>query len=261
MPGKVDARKDGPIGWIVFDNPERRNAVSLEMWESIPRVLDDFESDPAIRVIVVTGAGEKSFVSGADISEFKERRSSPELIEKYDEISGTGRLRMRETPKPTIAMIRGYCIGGGLATAMCCDLRIGSEDSRYAIPAARLGIGYRYGAVRDLVNLVGPAYALEILYTGRQFSAEEAWRMGLVNRVVPGARLDEAVREYCDTIAANAPLSIRAAGVVVRELGKDESERDRAACDAAVAACFGSADYVEGRTAFMEKRAPVFIGS
>ncbi|MBV8151944.1 MAG: enoyl-CoA hydratase/isomerase family protein [Candidatus Eremiobacteraeota bacterium] len=261
MAGKITTRKDGAIGWLIFDNPERRNAVSLEMWEAIPVVLDDFEGDPGIRVIVLTGAGEKAFVSGADISQFEERRSSPELIEAYDRVSGTGRQRLRDATKPTLAMIRGYCIGGGLSTALACDLRVASDDARFGIPAAKLGIGYRYGAVRELVNVIGPAYAREVLFTGRQFSAEEALRMGLVNRVTAGVRLEEEVRGYCDAMAANAPLSIRAAAFVIRELGKDESERDRAACDAAVAACFTSADYVEGRTAFMEKRRPVFMGS
>src|SRR5437763_16671555 len=224
---KMLAEKDGPVGRLIFNNPARHNAVSLEMWQAVGQIMDDFEADPAIRVIVVTGAGGKAFVSGADISEFKEKRADEEAAAAYSKISEASRLKLQETLKPTIAMIRGYCIGGGLATALACDLRIAAEGSRFGIPAAKLGLGYAYDGIKRLIDTVGPAYAREIFYTARQFTAEEALAMGLVNRLVPESELEGYVKNYCDTIAANAPLTIRAAKVSVREALKPERERDR----------------------------------
>jgi enoyl-CoA hydratase/carnithine racemase len=257
---KMLAEKDGAIGHIIFNNPARHNAVSLEMWQGLAQIMDDFEADDAVRVIVVSGAGGKAFVSGADISEFKEKRADEEAAAAYSKISEASRLRLQETLKPTIAMIRGYCIGGGLATAITCDIRIAAEGSRFGIPAAKLGLGYAYDGIKKLIDLVGPAYAREIFYTARQFSAEEALGMGLINRLVPGDELESYVNGYCDTIAANAPLTIRAAKQIVREALKDESRRDMALCKRLVDECFASEDYTEGRTAFMEKRRPVFKG-
>jgi enoyl-CoA hydratase len=257
---KMIAARDGPAGHMIFNNPARLNAVSLEMWEGAGRILDDFERDDAVRVIVVSGAGGRAFVSGADISEFKERRASEEAAAAYAKISEGARRRLEETMKPTIAMIRGYCIGGGVGTALACDLRIATDGAKFGIPAAKLGLGYAYDGIKKLVDLVGPAYAREIFYTARQFTAAEALQMGLVNRVVPEAELESFVKGYCETIAANAPLTIRAAKVAVREALKDESARDLALCRRLVEECFASADYAEGRTAFMEKRRPVFHG-
>jgi enoyl-CoA hydratase/carnithine racemase len=257
---KMLALKDGAVGTIVFNNPERRNAVSLEMWEAIPQIVDDFENDDAIRAIVVTGAGNKAFVSGADISEFKEKRSSKEAVDHYDAVSGAGRKRLANCTKPTIAMISGFCKGGGLSTALVCDLRIASDDAQFGIPAAKLGVGYKFEGLLHLFDVVGPAYALEILYTARRFTAPEALRMGLVNQVVAAEELEPFVRDYCDRIAENAPLTLRSAATIVRELRKDESTRDLALCERVVDACFSSQDYIEGQTAFMEKRKPVFTG-
>ncbi len=257
---KMLAEKDGAVGRIIFNNPARHNAVSLDMWQAVAQIMDDFEADPAIRVIVVTGAGGKAFVSGADISEFKEKRANEEAAAAYSKVSEAARLKLHEPLKPTIAMIRGYCIGGGLATAIGCDIRIAAEGSRFGIPAAKLGLGYAYDGIKKLIDLVGPAYAREIFYTGRQFSAEEALGMGLINRLVPDGELESYVKNYCDTIAANAPLTIRAAKQIVREALKDSDKRDMALCQRVVDECFASADYAEGRTAFMEKRRPVFIG-
>lgn len=257
---KMIARKDGAIGWMIFNNPARRNAVSLEMWEAIPQILAAYEEDPAVRVIVVTGAGEKAFVSGADISQFEKERSTPEQVKHYEDISSRAAAMLTGTVKPTIAMIRGFCIGGGLGTALNCDLRIAAEDARFGVPAARLGLGYGYTGVEKLVRLVGPAYAKEIFYTARQFDAAEALQMGLVNRVVPVAELEEYVRGYAATIAGNAPLTIRAVKKTVGEALKDPGKRDEAAVKAAVDACFTSDDYKEGRRAFMEKRRPAFQG-
>jgi enoyl-CoA hydratase/carnithine racemase len=257
---KMLAEKDGAIGRIIFNNPARHNAVSLEMWQAVAQIMADFEADDAIRVIVLTGAGGKAFVSGADISEFKEKRANEEAAAAYSKISESARLKLQETLKPTIAMIRGYCIGGGLATAISCDIRIAAEGSRFGIPAAKLGLGYAYDGIKKLIDLVGPAYAREIFYTARQFSAEEALGMGLINRLVPESELESYVQNYCDLIAANAPLTIRAAKQIAREALKDESKRDMALCQRVVDECFASEDFTEGRTAFMEKRRPVFKG-
>src|SRR6266576_6724818 len=260
MTSKMLAEKDGAIGRIIFNNPARHNAVSLEMWQAVAQIMEDFEADDAIRVIVLSGAGGKAFVSGADISEFKEKRADEEAAAAYAKISESARVKLHETLKPTIAMIRGYCIGGGLATAIGCDIRIAAEGSKFGIPAAKLGLGYAYDGIKKLIDLVGPAHAREIFYTARQFTSEEALRMGLVNQVVPDGELEAYVDNYCAMIAANAPLTVRSAKVNIREALKDESARDLALCKRLVDECFASGDYAEGRTAFMEKRKPVFKG-
>jgi enoyl-CoA hydratase/carnithine racemase len=260
LTSKMIAQKDGAIGRLIFNNPARHNAVSLDMWEGVAQIVEDFEKDDSVRVIVVSGAGGRAFVSGADISEFKERRASEEAAAAYARVSEGARLRLQETLKPTIAMIRGYCIGGGVGTALACDLRIAAEGSKFGIPAAKLGLGYAYDGIKKLVDLVGPAHAREIFFTARQFTAEEALAMGLVNRVVPEAELESYVDNYCAMIAGNAPLTVRAAKVAIREALKDESARDLALCKQLVDDCFASADYAEGRTAFMEKRKPQFRG-
>jgi enoyl-CoA hydratase len=256
---RMIAEPDGAIGWMVFNNPARRNAISLDMWQAIPAILDHFERDPAIRVIVLKGAGDKAFVSGADISQFERERSSAESVADYDRIAEAAQSRLQETAKPTIAMIHGFCIGGGLGVALGCDLRIAAEDARFGIPAARLGLGYRWGGVKKLVDLVGPAYAKEIFYTARHFTAAEALGMGLVNRVIPPQEVEVFVRDYCALIGENAPLTLEAVKGVIAEIAKP-GQIDRAKCEALVARCFGSQDYVEGRRAFMEKRKPVFVG-
>jgi len=258
---KIFARKEGGVGIVTFNNPERHNAVSLEMWEATKRILDDFAADAAVRVIVLTGAGGRAFVSGADISKFASERASIEATRAYDVTTATAFNSIYEFPKPTIAMIRGYCIGGGAALAVCCDLRICSDNSVFAVPAAKLGLGYGYAGIKRLADLVGPAFAKEIFFTARQFSAAEAYEMGLVNRVVPAAELESAVKGVTDMICANAPLTIKAVKFATGEIYKDESKRNLKRMDELVEACFASRDYVEGRTAFMEKRKPVFTGT
>ncbi len=255
---RIVARKEGAIGWLVFNNPERRNAVSLEMWQAIAAVLDDFSSDSSVRAVVLTGAGDKAFASGADISQFEKHRADAESVQRYDQISGAAMQRLRNLDKPTIAMIRGYCLGGGLNIAAVCDLRIAAEDARFGIPAAKMGLGYKPDAMKALVDLVGPAVTREIRITARQFSAAEALSMGLVHMVVPAPDLDAVTRQYCEMIAANAPLTVRTAKRVIREVTK--VDYDAAACRAWVKECFDSEDYAEGRRAFMEKRKPVFKG-
>lgn len=258
MTDKMQFRKEGPVAYIVFNNPAKRNAVSQEMWAAIPPMFDDLEADPNIRVVVLTGAGGKSFVAGADISEFEQNRNSVENARRYSQTSDHARKRLRDTLKPTVAMIRGYCMGGGLAVAMGCDIRIATEGSKFGIPAAKLGIAYGAASVAPLVSLVGPAVAKEILYTGRQYDAAAALRIGLINQVVPDGELETYVQEMATTIAANAPLSVKAAKLITNEVLK--SNPDFALCDRLTDACIASEDYEEGRHAFMEKRTPAFVG-
>ena len=263
MPSATDkliARKDGAIGWVIFNNPEKRNAMSMAMTQAMGAALDDYARDPTIRVVILRGAGDKAFVSGADISEFKDRRSTAAAMEEYNQASDRAAQALRECPKPTIAMIRGYCMGGGMGTAVGCDLRIASDDSRFGVPAAKLGVGYRYARLKQLEAVVGPSFTMEIFYTGRQFSALEALQMGLINRMMPAAELETYVLGYANTIAGNAPLTIAAVKKSVVEMGKDETKRDIAQCDKMVDVCFASKDYIEGRDAFMAKRKPVFQG-
>jgi enoyl-CoA hydratase/carnithine racemase len=232
----------------------------MSMWESVPRVLAQFEKDPEIHVVIVRGAGDKAFISGADISEFKEKRASQEAADAYNAAGDHAHRVLQEFPKPTIAMVRGYCIGGGCAVAIDCDLRIAAEDSVYAIPAGRLGLGYRYEGIRRLIDLVGPSFASEIFFTARKFDAQEAREMGLINRLVPTAELESYTRNYAAMIADNAPLTLAAVKRSVLERHKDAEVRDLKRCQDLVDACFASADYIEGRNAFMEKRRPVFKG-
>jgi enoyl-CoA hydratase/carnithine racemase len=258
---KMLSRKEGGVGYLIFNNPERHNAVSLEMWAATADILESFRHDDEIRVVVVTGAGGKAFVSGADISKFESERSSLEAVKHYNATVGRANQTIYEFPKPTIAMIRGYCIGGGLGLALCCDLRIASDNSRFGVPAAKLGLGYSYPGLKRLVDAVGPAFAKEIFFTARQFDAAEAREMGLVNRIVPAVELDGYVKSVADTIAVNAPLTIAAVKYIVGETVKDESQRDLARASEMVERCFTSNDYIEGRRAFMEKRKPVFTGT
>ncbi len=259
--GTMIAEKDGPIGWITFNNPARRNAVSLAMWQALGRIVGELEADSSIRVIVLKGVGDKAFVSGADISEFDEKRSSPETIRIYNRTSEAAAEALAHAGKPTIAMVRGFCIGGGVSVALSCDLRIAARGARFGVPAARLGLGYEFKGVKKLVDVVGPSFAKEVFFSARQFTAEEALAMGLINRLLPEAELETFVRGYAQTIADNAPMTVASIKTIVGEVMKEESQRDMALCQRVVDGCFDSADYVEGRTAFMEKRKPVFTGS
>jgi enoyl-CoA hydratase/carnithine racemase len=257
---KLIARKDGAIGWVIFNNPQKRNAMSLEMYQATAEALENYAKDPAVRVVILKGEGDKAFISGADISQFKEKRSNAEQVRAAEVISERCNKAIRECPKPVIAMIRGYCMGGGLGLAVVCDLRIASDDSRFGVPAARLGVGYRFMGVRRLTELVGPSFTAEIFYTGRAFNAQEALQMGLVNRVLPAAELEKYVMDYAAALTGNAPLTIAAVKRSLIELRKDPAERDLALCQKMVDDCFASEDYKEGQAAFMEKRKPVFKG-
>ena len=258
---KMLSRRDGQVGYLIFNNPERHNAVSLEMWTTTSEILEAFAKDPDVRVVVVTGAGGKAFVSGADVSKFESERASQDATKIYNAAVERANLGIYEFAKPTIAMIRGYCIGGGVGLAACCDLRIASDNSRFAVPAAKLGLGYSFGGLKRLIDIVGPAFAKEIFFTARQFDAEEARTMGFVNRIVPATDLEDYVKSYAETIAANAPLTVKAAKYIANEVMKDESKRNLTRCAELVEQCFASKDYTEGRRAFMEKRKPEFTGS
>jgi enoyl-CoA hydratase/carnithine racemase len=248
----------GSIGILTFNNPERHNAMSLDMWRAATAVLEQFEKDAAVRVIVLTGAGGKAFVSGADISKFESERDTLDAVAEYNiAVDRFGQV-LGECSKPTIAMIRGYCLGGGVGIAVCCDLRIANDAARFAVPAAKLGLGYGYANVRRIMDLVGPQFVTEMLLTARQFDSSWGERVGLVNHLVADADIESYVQELAETMAGNAPLTIKAVKRIVRELRRDEP--DVAACDALVRQCFESADYREGRKAFMEKRKPVFRG-
>ncbi len=259
MTDKMIAEKHGGIGWMTFNNPGRHNAVSIEMWAAMGDILEDFADDDSVRTVVLKGAGEKSFVAGADISQFDDHRDSPEAVDSYDEVAGRANILLAAFSKPTIAMIQGYCIGGGLGIALGCDLRIATPDSQFAIPAAKLGLGYGRPGVDTLVNLIGPSFAKEIFYTARRFSSDEAITMGLINRIVPSEELEGYVRNYANTIASNAPLTVKSIKTIVGEHFK-ASGGDKDLCDRLVTECFASEDYKEGRRAFMEKRTPIFQG-
>jgi enoyl-CoA hydratase len=258
---KMLARKEGRVGYLIVNNPERHNAISLEMWQAISALLDGFASDREIRVLVVTGAGAKAFGAGADISRFGDERADADAIVRYNAATERAFADLAGFPKPSIAMIRGYCIGGGLAVALGCDLRICSETSRFALPAAKLGLGYGFAGVKRLVDIVGPAFTKEIIFTGRQFDAAEAADMRLVNRVVPEAGLEAYVSRYAEIIGANAPLTVDGTKFIIGEVLKDASSRDLKTCAEIVTRCFASRDYIEGRNAFMAKRPPAFTGS
>src|SRR5262245_60563012 len=257
---KIIARKDGMIGWVIFNNPEKRNAMSLEMYEATAAAMEGYAKDPEVRVVIIRGEGEKALRTEADIEQLKNRRTNAEQLKEDEVISERCNKAIRECPKPVIAMIRGYCMGGGLGIAVVCDLRIASDDSRFGIPAAKLGVGYRFMGIRRLSELVGPSFAAEVFYTGRQFNAQEALQMGLVNRILPVAEMEKYVLDYAATLSANAPLTIAAVKRSLIELRKDPDERDLALCQKMVDDCFASEDYKEGQKAFMEKRKPVFKG-
>jgi enoyl-CoA hydratase len=256
--GKLRVERDGPVGRLVLDNPERRNAIGADMWHAIPKAIGELNSDAAIRVIVIRGEGTQAFAAGADISEFEKNRSSGDQVQAYEEATSAAHHAIESSPKPVIALIHGFCVGGGLAVALSCDLRYADASSRFAIPAARLGLGYGVHGTGRLVATVGHAHAREIMFSARRYDANEALAMGLVNRVLPDADLDEYVRKVALELAANAPLTIAASKAVINALA--EPAGDFFSAEAAVARCMKSEDYVEGRRAFMEKRMPAFKG-
>ncbi len=250
---------DGAIAWIVARNPARMNALTADMWSKIPRHIAAAEADPAVRVIVLRGAETRAFSAGADISEFESARTG-ESAAHYDRLNHEAFTALLSASKPLIAMIHGFCLGGGLGIAACADLRLADPAAQFAIPAAKLGLGYNPRWVPPLLALAPPAFIKDLLFTGRRLGAEEALRIGLVNRLVAADALEGAVRALAGDIAANAPLTVRAAKLTIDELTRRPEHPDMGKLDAAVAACFASEDYAEGRRAFLEKRKPRFAG-
>lgn len=256
----VDVRVEGGIAWLVLRNPERLNAVRMEMWQAIPDALARLAADDSVRVLALRGAGEQAFASGADISEFSTHRRDAASARAYEAVTARAFAALGGFERPVVAVIHGICIGGGFAIAASADLRIAADDVRIALPPARLGLGYHLGGIERLVELVGASAAAELLFTARQYDAQEAARIGLVNRVVPKADLDAFAARYLRDIAANAPLTLRAAKRAIAEVRRDAERRDVATIERLIAACFESADYAEGVSAFLAKRAPSFRG-
>ena len=257
---RLIARKDGAIGWMIFNNPAKHNAISMDMAEAVPAVMRDFENDAAIRVIVVAGAGAKAFAAGSDISGFESVRSDPQKNKHYNDVNERSYNAVYECSKPTVAMIRGYCIGGGLDFATSCDVRFCSDNAVFAVPAGKLGLGYGHEGILRFGRVMGLMRARDLFLSGRRLGADEALRLGLVHRVIALADLDAETTAYAQTIADNAPLTLAALKRAFLEYEKDPAVRDLSRAQAMIDACFKSADYVEGRAAFAAKRKPQFKG-
>ena len=258
---KMLAEVNDGIGWITFNAPEKRNAMSLDMWQGLGEILSKLQEEKSLRVLILKGAGDAAFVSGADISEFEDKRSSQRDRDAYEAAFDDALDKLANFATPVVAMIRGYCIGGGLAIALNTDIRIATEQSKFGIPAAKLGLGYGFEAVKTLESIVGPSHAKDILFTARFLEAKEALSIGLVNFMVGSELLEQTVNEYANKIVTNAPLTIRAVKKTVSEVVKDPGQKNPAHIERMVNDCFLSADYQEGRRAFMEKRKPKFTGS
>jgi len=258
--GKILLGITDGVGVVTFNNPEKRNAMSLDMWEGLGQALVELRDDPDVRVVIMVGAGDKAFVSGADISQFEKTRHNAEASEEYSRKSAAQRALLADYPKPTIACIRGFCLGGGMQVAMLADIRIASDTSQFGIPAAKLGIAYGYDGLKHLVSLVGPSWARLLMYTGMRIDSAEAVRIGLVDRVVADTELWDATTEIARNISGNAPLAIQAAKITIAQVLKDPDKRDMEAIRNIGTACMDSEDFREGRQAFMEKRKPQFKG-
>ena len=258
---KIHAQIDqAGIGWIIFNNPERHNPMSLEMWQGLGDALEQFDSHPQVRVAVMRGAGDKAFISGADISEFDNKRGSAKQKASYEKTMGRSNRWLSRFSKPLIALIEGYCIGGGLATALHADIRIATPDSSFGIPAARLGLGYDYAGLAKLARIVGPANARDIMFSARFMGADEALHMGLINFVHSREEIEPTTTAYAQRIAGNAPMTVAAAKAALNAWEGGEKKQELTEVIALVNACFDSEDYKEGRRAFKEKRTPDFNG-
>ncbi len=256
--GKLRVEQDGAIGRMIFDNTARRNAINADMWRAIPEAIEQFRNTPEVRCIVLRGEGETAFAAGADISEFETRRSSDDQVSAYENAVTAAHLAIETSTKPVIAQIHGFCVGGGLATALSCDLRYAGESARFAIPAAKLGLGYGVHGNNRLVATVGHAAAREIMFSAQLYDATEALAMGLVNGVMADAALNGFVDDIAARIAANAPLTVAASKIAFEAIIAPAGDFSKA--EAAISACMRSEDYIEGRRAFMEKRKPQFKG-
>jgi enoyl-CoA hydratase len=258
--GKILKRITDGIGIVTFNNPAKRNAMSMEMWDGLGEALTELREDDNVRVVILTGAGDKAFMSGADISQFEKTRHNAQASEEYNRKSDAQRALLADYPKPTISCIRGFCLGGGIQLVMLTDMRFASDNSQFGIPAAKLGIAYGFEGLKHLVSLVGPSWARLILYTGMRIDAAEALRIGLVDRVMDDDKLWDETLEIARTISGNAPLAIKAAKITIAQVLKDKDDRDMAAIKAIGTTCMDSEDFREGRQAFMEKRKPNFKG-
>ena len=248
------------IGWMIFNNPARHNALSLEMWQGIADIMEAYAADDQVRVVIMRGAGGKAFVSGADISEFDSNRASAAQQESYDQVAGRAGHRLATFEKPIIGLIEGYCIGGGLATALSADIRFATPDSKFGIPAARLGLGYGYDGLAKLARVVGPSRARDILFSARFMDAEEAKEIGLINFIAEREDIEAATVAYAKTIAGNAPLTVKAAKAALNAWERGGRDKELEQIREFVKDCFDSDDYKEGRRAFKEKRTPDFLG-
>jgi enoyl-CoA hydratase/carnithine racemase len=257
---QIQSSVEGAIGWLTFNNPGRHNAISMAMAEHLPAAMAAFEADARVRVVILSGTGEKAFAAGSDISGFGESRANPDANRRYNSVHERAYDAVYHCRKPTVAMICGYCIGGGLDFAASCDVRIAADDASFSAPAGKLGLGYGYESVVRLKRVIGGPAARELLVSARRIGAQEAHRIGLVHRVVPATTLRAETVAYAESLAANAPLTLAAIKRSLVELEKDVTVRDPAAAQALIDACFASADYEEGRKAFAEKRKPDFRG-
>lgn len=258
--GKIVVDINDGIAWLTFNNPEKRNAISLAMWQGLADAFDEFADDPSVRVVVMRGAGDSAFASGADIAEFDQHCANAEQRRRYSEISQGARDRVARFPKPLIALIRGACIGGGLATALLADVRFASPESRYGIPAAKLGIGYQHTLVIALARVIGGARTRDLLFSARVLGAEEALRLGLIDFLEPADDLEARVSDYARRVAANAPLSVRAAKASLLHYETFPGGAEHPQVNDLIDMCFDSDDYKEGRAAFAEKRVARFTG-
>ena len=252
--------KRGAVGWIIFDQPAKRNAISGEMWRGIPPTMRQLDRDPEVRCIAFRGSGTVAFAAGADVSEFESVRADRGAVAQYDELLDEVLHSIQDSLKPTLAMIYGFCMGGGLEIALACDLRYSAASGQFGIPAAKLGLAYNIEGHKRLLETVGHAYAREIMFLGRRYDSREALAMGLVHRVLPDAELEGYVDGVIDTLRVNAPLAIANTKTILEEYVKSSGTPDAARMRAAVERCTASSDYIEGRRAFMEKRKPRFTG-
>lgn len=253
-------RREPPLAWLIVNRPQQRNALSAAVWDGLADAVEALAKDPDVRVIILRGAGEQAFISGADISEFRQLRADATATAAYDQRSARAWVALASTPQPVMAMIHGFCFGGGVAVALACDVRFADSNARFAIPATRLGLSYPFPSIERLVHVVGPTHAADILLSARALSAEEALHVGLINRIVPPTELEAATRAYALAMAEGAPLTLAAHKRAIQEALRAPADRDMAGLWEAMRRCFNSADYQEGIAAFLEKRRPRFTG-